>query len=102
MSITAVGADTVGGSPKSTAESWCVVRDSEILDGVHASSAVSDEQWRSIVDAGGSIYEIDTEAEAREALTLLDEEASFVDATPADDDAAQAPGAAPACAPAAA
>jgi hypothetical protein len=55
MSITAVGADTVGGSPKSTAESWCVVRDSEILDGVHASSAVSDEQWRSIVDAGGSI-----------------------------------------------
>eukprot|EP00966_Prymnesium_polylepis_P273211 6311601-Prymnesium_polylepis.1 len=52
------------------------------MQGVHVSSAISDEQWRDIVASGGSIYEFDTEAEAREALELLDDE--FVDATPAD------------------
>ena len=62
------------------------------MQGVHPSAAVSDAQWRDIIASGGSIYEFDTEAEAREALELLNDE--FVDATLADDGAA-APAPAP-------
>eukprot|EP00966_Prymnesium_polylepis_P126632 2928314-Prymnesium_polylepis.1 len=60
-----------GGTPVDVTDLWCVVTDSATMHGVHPSADISDEQWRSIIDSGGSIDEFDTEWEATEAYNLL-------------------------------
>ena len=82
----AAGLVSADGPPASESATtpWCCIVGAGDVDGVHKSATISDEQWNTIIEGGGSIYEFDTEAAAIDSLAVL-VDAAGDDAATADD-----------------